>query len=108
VAQLTPYVEPRAEASDYPLRDMPIAIADDFAAKLPLDIHNWYEMTSQYPAITIEPLAPGDTIEGTILPGEFHQDPAARIIVAVARRYDATLVTVDEKIPGYEHVKSVS
>lgn len=74
---------------------------------LPLDIHRWYEMASAYPAITIEPLFPLDAIDSTVLPGHFHQDPADRIIVAMARRYDAPLATVDQKILDYEHVETI-
>ncbi len=72
------------------------------------DIHRWYETASAYPAITIEPLDPIDAISSTVLPGEFHQDPADRIIVAMARRHDVPLVTVDQKILDYEHVQTIS
>ena len=65
-------------------------------------------MTSQYPGIVIEPLDVADATESTLLPGDFHQDPADRIIVALARRYDARLVTVDEKILAYPHVRTVA
>ncbi len=40
------------------------------------------------------------------LPGDFHKDPADRILVATARRYDLTLLTADEKIIAYRHVRS--
>jgi PIN domain nuclease of toxin-antitoxin system len=41
------------------------------------------------------------------LPGEFHKDPADRILVAIARRYDISLVTCDEKILSYPHVETI-
>ena len=41
------------------------------------------------------------------LPGEFHSDPADRMIVATARHLNATLVTRDEKIRAYSHVRSL-
>lgn len=40
------------------------------------------------------------------LPGEFHKDPADRILVSTARCLDLTLLTADEKILDYPHVKS--
>ncbi len=43
----------------------------------------------------------------TVLPGEFHQDPADRMIVATARKLAVPLVTADEKIINDEHVKTV-
>jgi PIN domain nuclease of toxin-antitoxin system len=41
------------------------------------------------------------------LPGNFHADPADRMIVATARFLGAPVITRDEKIRGYSHVKSV-
>ena len=45
--------------------------------------------------------------EAYSLPDSFHADPADRIIVATARMNDATVVTRDQKILGYPHVKSL-
>ncbi|WP_347239949.1 PIN domain-containing protein [Oscillatoria sp. FACHB-1406] len=56
----------------------------------------------------IEPLHPLDAIESTQLPGEFHKDPADRILVALARRYDILLVTCDRKIIDYPHLKTIA
>ncbi len=42
------------------------------------------------------------------LPGVFHQDPADRILVATARLHDLRLVTADDLILRYAHVKTVS
>lgn len=44
--------------------------------------------------------------ESYSLPGEFHADPVDRILVATARLYDARLVTADQKIRAYPHVRS--
>ena len=41
------------------------------------------------------------------LPGEFHRDPADRMLVATARIYDLTLATADERILAYPHVLSL-
>jgi len=74
---------------------------------LPLDIESWFSAAVSYPGLTIEPLYPVDAIESTRLPGTFHKDPADRIIVALSRRYRAALVTCDQKILDYDHVKTV-
>lgn len=42
--------------------------------------------------------------EAFSLPGEFHADPADRIIVATARRHALVTVTADKKILDYPHV----
>ena len=41
------------------------------------------------------------------LPGEFHRDPADRMLVATAMVHDLTLVTADERILAYPHVLSL-
>lgn len=45
--------------------------------------------------------------EAYSLPGNFHQDPADRIIVATARLHDLHLATGDRKILDYPHVKTI-
>ena len=46
-------------------------------------------------------------IESTRLPGSFHRDPADQIIVATARIHDCDLVTSDDKIVEYPHVRTI-
>jgi len=45
--------------------------------------------------------------EAYALPGEFHRDPADRILVATARRESLTLLTADARILSYPHVKAL-
>lgn len=40
------------------------------------------------------------------LPGHFHKDPADRVLIATARIHEMTLVTADDRILAYRHVKS--
>jgi PIN domain nuclease of toxin-antitoxin system len=49
----------------------------------------------------LAPLSPAIAVEANYLPGEFHPDPADRILVATARLMDATLVTRDARILNY-------
>ena len=74
---------------------------------IPMDINRWYELARSYPATVIEPLSPLDAIACTQLPGNFHKDPADRIIVSIARRLTVPLLTCDRKILDYEHVVTV-
>jgi PIN domain nuclease of toxin-antitoxin system len=49
------------------------------------------------------------SVASTQLPGDFHADPADRIIVASARQMGATLVTADKLILAYSkagHLKT--
>ncbi|PYJ92798.1 MAG: PIN domain nuclease, partial [Verrucomicrobia bacterium] len=41
------------------------------------------------------------------LPGTFHNDPADRVLVATARIKKLTLITADELILRYPHVKTL-
>jgi PIN domain nuclease of toxin-antitoxin system len=52
------------------------------------------------------PLTHETAIAAYDLPGEFHRDPADRILVATARVLDLTLMTADERILAYPHVMS--
>lgn len=45
-------------------------------------------------------------IEAYALPGAFHRDPADRVLVATARRDGLTVVTADDRILSYPHVRT--
>jgi PIN domain nuclease of toxin-antitoxin system len=68
-------------------------------------IDEWMDTALTYPGIQVLELTPKIAIESTQLPGEFHRDPADQIIVATARIHDCPLLTVDDKILNYSHVK---
>ena len=42
------------------------------------------------------------------LPGSFHNDPADRVLVATARLHDLVLVSADDLILRYPHVKTLA
>lgn len=74
---------------------------------IPMDISQWFELARSYPATVIEPLSPVDAIASTQLPGDFHKDPADRMIISLARRLAVPLITCDRKILDYKHVLTV-
>jgi PIN domain nuclease of toxin-antitoxin system len=57
-------------------------------------------------AVTLE-LSHPVAIEAYSLPGEFHPDPADRILVATARHHDLVLVTADRRILAYPHANTL-
>lgn len=61
----------------------------------------WCEQVQARPGIRIVPPTPAISIDGTRLPGNFHGDPADRMIVATARAENATVLTNDRKILDY-------
>ena len=75
--------------------------------ELPVSLEKWFSQALNYPGVQIIELTPEIATESTRLPGEFHRDPADQIIVATARVMKCKLVTSDEKILNYSHVKTI-
>ena len=75
--------------------------------ELPVSLEKWFKQALSYPGVQIIELTPEIAAESTRLPGEFHKDPADQIIVATARIMKCKLVTSDERILNYSHVKTV-
>ena len=73
--------------------------------KLQCTVEEWIEQALAYPGIELLELTPRIAIESTQLPGGFHRDPADQIIVATARIWDWPLLTADDRILNYSHVK---
>lgn len=72
---------------------------------MPLD--NWLEAASSIDKVSFVAVEAQIAVESTRLPGEFHKDPADRMIVALARHLNVPLVTADATILAYKHVKSI-
>lgn len=75
--------------------------------KLACAIEEWMEDALTLPGIQLIELTPLIAITSTKLPGKFHRDPADQIIVATAQVYDLAVLTEDEKIMKYEHVRTL-
>lgn len=75
--------------------------------ELAVSIDEWIQQALNYPGVRLLELTPEIAIESTRLPEAFHRDPADQIIVATARIYDCPLITVDERIVNYPHVKTL-
>ena len=74
---------------------------------LSMDVPSWLSTVGQIEAVRFVPVDVEIGVKSTALPGEFHKDPADRMIVATARKLNVPLVTRDEKIRAYKHVKSI-
>ena len=66
----------------------------------------WLDQAVNTTGIEVYDLNPRIAAESCNLPGEFHKDPADRIITATARINDVTLITKDRKIIDYPYVKT--
>jgi PIN domain nuclease of toxin-antitoxin system len=70
-------------------------------------VEQWVDIALALPGIQLAALEPAIAVRSTKLPGEFHPDPADRIIVATALENAVSIVTPDERIRSYPHVQSV-
>ena len=66
----------------------------------------WISRALEETGITVVEISPDIAIDSCNLPGEFHKDPADRIIASTARILNLTLLTKDQKILDYSYVKS--
>ncbi len=75
-----------AARSKLPATQSPVALFQEFIER---------------PGIALERLTPDILIDSSFLPGDFHNDPADRIIIATARAFGLTVVTRDKAILDY-------
>lgn len=74
---------------------------------LSMDVSTWLSMVEQIDGVHFMPVDVEISVKSTHLPGEFHKDPADRMIVATARKLAVPLISKDEKIRNYAHVKTI-
>jgi PIN domain nuclease of toxin-antitoxin system len=76
--------------------------------QLGVPLADWVKRALAAPGLTLCDLAPEVAVESNSLPGDFHADPADRMIVATARIIGATLYTKDRAILAYARRGHVS
>nr|WP_305792959.1 type II toxin-antitoxin system VapC family toxin [Sedimenticola hydrogenitrophicus] len=74
---------------------------------LTMDIDDWLETVASIEGVSFASIDTQVAVQSVRLPGEFHPDPADRLIVALARHHSVPLVTADTKIREYRHVKTI-
>lgn len=74
---------------------------------LSMDVGSWLAAVAKIETVRFVPVDPEIAVKSVGLPGDFHKDPADRMIVATARKYSVSLVTKDEKIRAYAHVRTI-
>jgi len=75
--------------------------------KLTMNAGDWVAASEALPFFNFVPVSNSIALKSVELPGALHNDPADRIIIATAASMGAILVTKDEKIRNYPHVKTV-
>lgn len=68
---------------------------------------DWLDTVEEIEGVRFIAIDATTAVESTRLPGMFHKDPADRMIVALARHFNAELITADDKITAYRHVRTL-
>jgi PIN domain nuclease of toxin-antitoxin system len=74
---------------------------------LTLDVGDWIAATEALPFIRFVAVDNRIALRSNALPGDFHDDPADRLIVATALTLGATLITKDARLLAYPHVEAL-
>lgn len=74
---------------------------------LSMDVLDWLDLAARLDGFRFIAVDNSVAVKSQQLPGDFHPDPADRIIVALARELSAPLVTADEKIRRYPGVATI-
>jgi PIN domain nuclease of toxin-antitoxin system len=74
--------------------------------QLTMNVEDWITKCEELSFINYVPVDNRIAVKSVRLPGVIHNDPADRIIIATTLTLGAVLVTRDEKILEYPHVKA--
>ena len=80
--------------------ELSMLVAKDRVA-LSEPIQTWVKNSFDQPGVNLSAMSSEIAIESSFLPGDFHGDPADRIIVSTARIDNLILLTRDRKILRY-------
>ncbi len=74
---------------------------------LTLEVTDWIAKSERLPFLQFLPVDNYVAVKSVNLPQPLHSDPADRIIIATAITIGAPVVTKDEKVLNYPHVKTI-
>ena len=75
--------------------------------KMKLNLDHWLRDVEDHSRVHFIPIDNRIAVESNRLPGDFHRDTADRFIVATARIHGMELLTADDKIRAYPHVRTI-
>ncbi|MFH1933326.1 MAG: type II toxin-antitoxin system VapC family toxin [Pseudomonadota bacterium] len=75
--------------------------------RLTLEIPDWIAKSERLPFFHFLPVDNSIAVKSVNLPQPLHSDPADRIIIATAITIAAPVITKDEKLLNYPHVKTI-
>ena len=74
---------------------------------LSMEVADWIKKSEMLPFVNFIPVDNSIAVKSVNLPQPFHSDPADRIIIATAISLGVSLITKDERILEYAHVKTI-
>ncbi|MBW1834602.1 MAG: type II toxin-antitoxin system VapC family toxin [Deltaproteobacteria bacterium] len=74
---------------------------------LSMEVDDWIKKSEMLPFVNFIPVDNSIAVKSVNLSPPFHSDPADRIIIATAISLGASLITKDERILEYPHVKTI-
>ena len=75
--------------------------------ELTMPVEDWIARSEALPFVQFVPLDNRIALRSNHLPGEIHDDPADRIIIATALTLGVPLVSKDTRIRDYPHVETI-
>jgi PIN domain nuclease of toxin-antitoxin system len=75
--------------------------------QLTMDVTDWIVRSETLPFFQFVPVDNSIAVRSVNLPQPLHSDPADRIIIATSHAIGASLITKDQKILNYDHVKTI-
>lgn len=75
--------------------------------ELTMSTEDWVARSEALPFLRFVPVDNRIALRSTALPGSLHDDPADRIIVATTLTIGGTLVTKDDRLRKYPHVRTL-
>ena len=82
-------------------------LAGKLRIELSMDVEIWINLALEHPKVRLLPLTPQIAVLSTRLPGEFHGDPADRLIVSTALSHQVPLISKDRKIRDWEYLRVI-
>lgn len=84
-----------------------VLLASKDRLRFTMDAQDWIARSESLPFLHFVPVDNAIAIRSVRLPEPFHKDPADRIIVATAMIMGAPLVSSDDRMLKYSHVKAI-
>jgi len=82
-------------------------LVDKKRLELTINVTDWIAKSEKLQFFQFIPVDNSVAVKSVNLPQPLHSDPADRIIIATAITIAASVVTKDEKILNYPHVKTI-